>query len=73
MGPNSLIVVYVDPLARATDQREAVDARLGERSKEFTNQGTLPQTNVEAHMSHSLNSLKGGYIRDYIGDYYRGD
>ena len=21
-------------------------------------------------MSHSLNSLKGGYIRDYIGDYY---
>ena len=23
-------------------------------------------------MSHSLNSLKGGYIRDYIGDYYRG-
>ena len=24
------------------------------------------------HMSHSLNSLKGGYIRGYIGDYYRG-
>ena len=24
------------------------------------------------HMSHSLNSLKGGYIGDYIGDYYRG-
>ena len=24
-------------------------------------------------MSHNLNSLlKGGYIRDYIGDYYRG-
>ena len=23
-------------------------------------------------MSHSLNSLKGGYIGDYIGDYYRG-
>ena len=23
-------------------------------------------------MSYSLNSLKGGYIRDYIGDYYRG-
>ena len=22
-------------------------------------------------MSHSLNSLKGGYIGDYIGDYYR--
>ena len=22
-------------------------------------------------MSYSLNSLKGGYIRDYIGDYYR--
>ena len=23
------------------------------------------------HMSYSLNSLKGGYIGDYIGDYYR--
>ena len=22
-------------------------------------------------MSHSLNSLKGGYTGDYIGDYYR--
>ena len=25
-----------------------------------------------AHMSYSLNSLKGGYMGDYIGDYYRG-
>ena len=24
------------------------------------------------HMSHSLNSLEGGDIGDYIGDYYRG-
>ena len=24
------------------------------------------------HMSYSLNSLKGGNIGDYIGDYYRG-
>ena len=24
------------------------------------------------YMSYSLNSLKGGYIEDYIGDYYRG-
>ena len=23
------------------------------------------------YVSHSLNSLKGGYIGDYIGDYYR--
>ena len=23
-------------------------------------------------MSYSLNSLKGGYIGDYIGNYYRG-
>ena len=23
-------------------------------------------------MSYSLNSSKGGYIREYIGDYYRG-
>ena len=26
----------------------------------------------ELHMCHSLNSLKGGYIGDYIGEYYRG-
>ena len=25
-----------------------------------------------SHMSHSLNSLKGGYMGDYMGDYYRG-
>ena len=24
------------------------------------------------NMSYNLNSLKGGYIRDYIGDYYGG-
>ena len=24
------------------------------------------------YMSYSLNSLKGGYIGDYIGDHYRG-
>ena len=24
------------------------------------------------NMSHSLNSLKKGYIRDHIGEYYRG-
>ena len=24
------------------------------------------------HMSYSLNSLRGVYIGDYIGDYYRG-
>ena len=24
------------------------------------------------HMSYSLNSLKGCYIGDYIGNYYRG-
>ena len=25
-----------------------------------------------ANMNCSLNPLKGGYIEDYIGDYYRG-
>ena len=25
----------------------------------------------EQHMYYSLNSLKGGYIGDYIGNYYR--
>ena len=27
---------------------------------------------VLLHVSHSLNSLKGNHIGDYIGDYYRG-
>ena len=27
---------------------------------------------ASTHMSHSLNSLKGGYIGDYIRDQYRG-
>ena len=27
---------------------------------------------VAEDVSHSLNSIKGGYIGDYIGDYYRG-
>ena len=27
---------------------------------------------ARTHMSHSLNSLKGGYIGDYTGEYYRG-
>ena len=26
---------------------------------------------LTSHMYYSLNSLKGGYIGDYIGDYYR--
>ena len=26
---------------------------------------------VRQYMSHSLNSLKEGYIGDYIGDYYK--
>ena len=26
----------------------------------------------QPHMSNSLNSLKGGYTGDYIGDYYLG-
>ena len=32
----------------------------------------LQKLGVFAHVSYSLNSLKGGYIGDYIGDYYRG-
>ena len=30
---------------------------------------SIPQ---RVHVSCSLNSLNGGYIRDYIEDYYRG-
>ena len=28
----------------------------------------LGRSNVLEHMNYILNSLKGGYIRDYIGD-----
>ena len=35
------------------------------------NQMKLKQGLHRGYMSHSLNSLKGGYIGDYIGDYYR--
>ena len=31
--------------------------------------GGRVRVKVRNYMSHSLNSLKGGYIRDYIGDY----
>ena len=34
----------------------------------FPNLGALGDAR---HMSYSLNSLKGGYIGDYIRDYYR--
>ena len=30
------------------------------------------RTPKKGHWSYSLNSLKGGYIRNYIGDYCRG-
>ena len=27
---------------------------------------------LDSYLSYSLNSVKGGYIRDYTGGYYRG-
>ena len=32
----------------------------------------IMQPKQEAQISFSLNSLKGGYIGDYLGDYYKG-
>ena len=32
----------------------------------------LKQAMLIIYLSHGLNSLKGGYMRDSIGDYYRG-
>ena len=32
----------------------------------------LRASKTPPNMSHSLNSLKGGYIGDYVGDYFRG-
>ena len=34
--------------------------------------GWGPRIETMGHMSHSLNSLKAGDLREYIGDYYRG-
>ena len=33
--------------------------------------GIMSRQEEGTHMSYSLNSLKGGYMGDYIGDYYR--
>ena len=33
---------------------------------------STPSPSPQTQMSYSLNSLKEGYIGDYIGDYYRG-
>ena len=55
--------------AKATVMVRSLRLRLGtlETSK------ILEEGYIRAHMSHSLNSLKGGgYIGNYIGDYYRG-
>ena len=32
--------------------------------------GEIESFGSHSHMSHSLNSLKGGYIGDYMGNYY---
>ena len=37
-----------------------------------SNQGAVKECNFSCHMSYSLKLLKGGYVRDYIGNYYRG-
>ena len=31
------------------------------------------RSSQSGYMNYSLNSLKGGYMGDYIGDYYRGN
>ena len=48
----------------------SVLSQLGLRRVVLTNAWRV-ETQLQ-HKSHSLNSLKGGYIRDYIGDHYRG-
>ena len=38
----------------------------------FGNGAWHQPTLQQSHMSYGLNSLKGGYIGDNLGDYYRG-
>ena len=47
------------------------DRELGIALLEYQIKTLTPQA-VLTYVSHSLNSSKGGYTGDYIGDYYRG-
>ena len=37
-----------------------------------SNRGAVKECNFSYHVSYSLKLLKGGYVRDDIGNYYRG-
>ena len=56
---------------------ETLDFCLSGANREMCKRGNeekpqIDRGHIGCYMSHSLNSLKGGYIGDYIGDYYRG-
>ena len=51
----------------------ALDSELSSPALQaFTPQAAYMDLMYDSHMSYSLNSLKGGSIEVYIGDYYRG-
>ena len=50
---------------------EALRLRFMQCAAAHAGVSEAPQ-NPYGYMSCSLNSLKGGYIGEYIGDYYRG-
>ena len=57
--------------------RPLIKANLGIRVFSYNSCASSPVSEASTatsfyDMSHSLNSFQGGYIRDYIGQFYRG-
>ena len=67
-GPQGTSIATTERIFVEMHQEEPVTMR---KSSELQGRSWL-QVNVYPYMSYSLNSLKGLYIGDYIGDYYRG-
>ena len=44
----------------------------GERAPKLLSLSSQKSAAISSYMSNGLNSLKGGYIGDCIGNYYRG-
>ena len=59
---------FQPPVEQRQDNDESIEA-LTKKSLESLTKKTV---RLPVNMTHSLNSLKGGYIGDYMGVYYRG-
>ena len=69
--PESISLRFQEVLPPAWEKiREAPPPKSAKQSS-LRRSGFTGPTRRRGHMSYSLNSLKGGYIGDYIGNYYR--